>query len=299
MKPEKLEKLKKREKPEEVFRKDYADAYDLLYTDKDYEAECDIIEEVFRCSGNGSIRTILDLGCGTGNHVIPLAQRGYEVTGVDISPDMLRIARSKSDNFFGSVSTKQTRETKQTKETRKTRQTRETRKTAVISPVFIQGDVRSLDLGKNFDAVLMMFAVLGYQTTNDDLMATLRTVRRHLKAGGLFVFDVWYGPAVLTIRPSERVKVIPTAEDKIIRATSGDLDTFRHTCEVHYHVWQINGKTVVNETEEKHTMRYFFPQELSFLLSQSNLNLLDIFDFQEIGRVPTVQDWNVLCIGRG
>jgi len=254
-----------------VFCKGYADAYDLLYTDKDYEAECDMIEGVFRRYGDGAIKTILDLGCGTGNHSIPLAKRGYEVTGVDISPDMLAHAEKKSNSIFSSQP----------------------------QPVFIQGDVRTVDLSRQFDAVLMMFAVLGYQTTNDDALAALHTVRRHLKRGGLFVCDVWYGPAVLTIRPSERVKVIPTAEGKIIRATSGNLDTFRHICEVQYHVLQINGKQVLSESEEKHTMRYFFPQELCFFLSQVNLETLGLFDFKEMGRAPTDQDWNVICIGRG
>ena len=63
--------------------------------------------------------------------------------------------------------------------------------------------------GGKFDAALMMFAVLGYQVENDDVLAALRTARRHLEPGGLFIFDVWYGPAVLHQRPSERVKIIP------------------------------------------------------------------------------------------
>jgi len=93
-KPNRLEKPNKLNKPEKlvsVFRKEYADSYDLLYTDKDYKDECDMIEEVFTKYADGPIKSILDLGCGTGNHSIPLAQRGYEVTGVDISSDMLRI----------------------------------------------------------------------------------------------------------------------------------------------------------------------------------------------------------------
>ena len=53
----------------------------------------------------------------------------------------------------------------------------------------------------------MMFAVLGYQHTNADVLDALATARAHLDVGGLFAFDVWYGPAVLSERPSERVKV--------------------------------------------------------------------------------------------
>jgi len=255
-----------------VFGKEYADAYDLLYTGKDYNAECDMIEEVFKRYAVGPIKSILDLGCGTGNHAIPLAKRGYEVTGVDISPDMLRIAKEKISNFKPS--------------------------TFNFQPIFLQGDIRSLDLAKTFDAVLMMFAVLGYQVTNEDVLAALTSVRRHLRPGGLFICDVWWGPAVLTIRPSERVKVIPTEEGKIIRATSGKLDTFRHTCEVHYHVWQINGKQIISESEERHTMRYFFPQELAYFLSEAKLQLLALRAFEDLEKDPSEETWNVLPISK-
>jgi ubiquinone/menaquinone biosynthesis C-methylase UbiE len=52
----------------------YSDAYDLIYRDKDYNAECDLIERIFQTYSN-STRSVLDLGCGTGNHAFPLAQR--------------------------------------------------------------------------------------------------------------------------------------------------------------------------------------------------------------------------------
>lgn len=255
-----------------VFGQVYADQYDLLYGDKDYEAECDMLEEAFRRYGEGSIQTILDLGCGTGNHAIPLSQRGYQVTGVDISADMLEHARQKANSLSGSSSNR---------------------------PILTLGDVRSVDLGQQFDAVLMMFAVLGYQLTNEDVLAALRTVRRQLKPGGLFICDVWYGPAVLTIRPSDRVKVIPTADGKLIRATSGILDTYRHLCEVRYHLWRLSGNLVVSETDESHLMRYFFPQELALFLSQTQLALVDIHPFGNLDRAPEDDTWNVLMIGKG
>ncbi len=175
-----------------IFGKVYANQYDLLYTDKDYEAECDLIEEVFRKYGDGEIKTILDLGCGTGNHTIPLASRGYHVTGIDISEDMITHAQKKANSMLSALCS---------------------------VPVFIEGDVRSIDLQQQFDAVLMMFAVLGYQTTSEDVLAALNTVSRHLKPGGLFICDVWYGPAVLIQRPTERVKIMGLSD--IPKALSG------------------------------------------------------------------------------
>lgn len=253
---------------DKVFGQVYADQYDLLYTDKDYEAECDLIEDVFRKYGNGEIKTILDLGCGTGNHAIPMARRGYQVTGVDISEEMLACARAKSQSA-GSEGQN-----------------------------FLHGDVRSIDLHKQFDAVLMMFAVLGYQTTNDDVLAALNTASHHLKPGGLFICDVWYGPAVLMQRPTERVKIIPTPKGKIIRTASGHLDTFRHLCEVRYHILRIEDQWVVSENEEKHTMRYFFPQEIAILMHHADLKMADICAFGTLEHQPSEATWNVLVIAK-
>ncbi len=124
-----------------VFNQGYADQYDLLYGDKNYEAECNLLEQAFKKYGN-DVKTILDIGCGTGNHSIPLAHRGYQVTGVDLSENMLAHAREKAKSS-----------------------------NAPSSLAFFQGDARAVNLNQKFDAVLMMFAVLGYQLTNEDVLA--------------------------------------------------------------------------------------------------------------------------------
>src|SRR5258708_33753706 len=79
----------------QTFGSTYAQAYDLLYLDKDYTAECDLIENVFHRYGDKSISRVLDLGCGTGNHAFPLASRGYEVVGIEPSESMLAQAPTK------------------------------------------------------------------------------------------------------------------------------------------------------------------------------------------------------------
>jgi SAM-dependent methyltransferase len=166
------------------------------------------------------------------------------------------------------------------------------------SPSFVQGDARTVELNQKFDAVLMMFAVLGYQLTNEDVLAALNTVRKHLNPGGLFIFDVWYGPAVLSVRPSERIKVIPTANGKIIRAVSGSLDTARHLSEVKYRLWRIEGDKIISETEEAHQMRYFFPQELALMLSSCGLTLRNLTAFPSLESQADETTWNVLGISR-
>jgi len=255
----------------EIFGKNYADQYDNIYADKDYESESDLLKSIFLKQADSEIHTVLDLGCGTGNHAIPLAARGYSVTGVDTSEEMLSKARSKA--------------------------ILQTETSGMENLEFVKNDVRFLDLGRTFDAVIMMFAVLGYQLTNQDVSNTLRAVRRHLRPGGLFIFDVWYGPGVLVQQPSERVKITPIPNGSLIRTTSGELDIRHHLCEVHYQLWRIVGDQVMTSTKESHTMRYFFPMEIEQWLFCSDMVLESLTALPE--EKPEDQtSWNVLGIGR-
>jgi len=150
-----------------IFESDYADTYDIVYRDKDYAREVEAIGHLFERHRTGAIKSVLDLGCGTGRHAILLARSDLDVVGVDQSDAMLDHARKLAQEGKPGNSL-----------------------------TFLKGDVRDFDAGNTFDAALMMFNVLGYMTSNDDLLAALRSVRRHVRDGGLFVFDIWYGPAV-------------------------------------------------------------------------------------------------------
>ena len=253
----------------EPFGSIYADCYDAIYQEKDYQAECDLIERLFKTYGDGQIKTVLDLGCGTGNHALPLSIKGFEVIGVDRSESMLAQARKKA-----------------------------TRSSPAERDAFYQADIRSMDLGRRFDAVLMMFAVLGYQLENAEIMEVFRAARRHLNPGGLLLFDVWYGPAVLFQRPSERVKIIPTLTGKILRVSSSTLATSRHTCTVRYHVWKFAAERLLSEAEEEHTVRYFFPLELNLFLESTGFNPTRLGAFPDLERDPDEKSWNVLCVAR-
>lgn len=253
----------------EIFGTVYGDAYDLLYHDKNYGSECDLIERLLQTHGNGDFRSILDLGCGTGNHALPLARRGYEVVGVDRSADMLAHARIKAaDPEMNGKAT------------------------------FCQEDIRGLRLGRHFDAAVMMFAVLSYQLENGDVLSALRGARRHLRVGGLLLFDVWYGPAVLRQRASQRVKVIPTPRGQILRVASGVLDIDRHLCAVHYRVWQFEREKLVADAEEHHLVRYFFPRELDLFLESSGFAPIRLGAFPEFDRDPDETTWNILGLAR-
>lgn len=246
-----------------VFGSDYAAAYDDLYQDKDYVAECDLLERVFETYAPGPVRRVLDLGCGTGGHAVILANRGYAVVGVDRSAGMLERARARAS-----------------------------------SARFELGDLGSVNLGETFDAVLMMFAVLGYQVGNAEVLAAFASARRHAQPGTLLFCDVWYGPAVLAQRPVDRVKVIDNVGGQVIRVASGELDPLRDQCRVRYQLWRIEGGQVSAEVSEQHPMRYFFAPELELLLATAGFELVRLGAFPRLDDEPTEQTWNVAFVAR-
>ena len=243
----------------------YAQYYDILYQEKDYEGECDFLKQIFEVFSDNPILSILELGCGTGGHALPLARRGYDVTGVDCSEQMIAIAKTKATQ-------------------------------ANLSVEFQQGDIRNLELEQTFDAVISMFAVMSYQTTNDDLTTAFRTARHHLEPGGVFVFDAWFGPAVLTQRPSDRYKTIEVDGERIIRFASPVLDILQHTVQVNYKILRLRDDRVVDEVDESHLMRFLFPQEIAYYLAEAGFKLLKLCPFMELNRQPTEQDWNVTVV---
>lgn len=246
----------------------YAGFYDALYADKDYEAECDFLEAVFAECGVGPGASVLDLGCGTGGHVVPLARRGYDVTGVDRSASMVDRAQSKAgeaDTLAG----------------------------------FVIADIRALELGRTFDAVISMFAVVSYQLTDADVSSVFSSARRHLATGGVFVFDVWHGPAVLTQRPEVKTKTVAApGGDEITRTAHPTLDEDARTVEVVYDVVRTSAGVVVEHTSEAHIVRYFFADELRALLSEAGFGDITIGPFGEPDREPTVDDWNISVVAR-
>ena len=241
----------------------YAKYYDLLYNDKDYEAECDLVQDLLQKNSRGKVATILDAACGTGGHAVPLARRGYEITAFDVSPVMLQQARAKTTRV-----------------------------------AFHQMDLRTFDIGKEFDACLCMFAALNYLTRNSEILAALLNVRKHLKRDGLFVFDFWNGLAVLRILPETRVKTVMGDGVKVTRFVQPELDAFNHVCKSHYHLMVTKGDSLLEEVQETHEVRYFFPQEIAHYLEDAGFEVLQMSPFPELRGPVNETAWNVIAVAR-
>ena len=136
-----------------------AGLYDEFTYDVDYASWADFIELNFRRRGLPG-RTILDLACGTGSLTFELARRGYEMIGVDVSPDMLAIAADKNRDTDGTP------------------------------PLFLCQPMEKLDLYGTVDACVCCLDSINYVTDLRRLQKAFQRVHLFLAPGGLFIFDI-------------------------------------------------------------------------------------------------------------
>ena len=241
--------------------KNYAKYYDFIYQDKDYNRECNFIEEIFEITKKP--KKILEIGCGTGSYTKILLSRGYKVTAIDISDEMLKIAEKKCFTNF------------------------------------IRADIRTVKIDDKFDCCLAMFAVMGYIIKNREIIKTLINIRKHLKTNGIFIFDVWNGLSVMRILPEQRIKKVENDEVKIIRYAIPNLIAFEHICEVNYKVLILDKKEkTYHEINEKHIVRFYFPQEIIHYLENAGFEVLNICPFLDLNEKVDENVWNMCVITR-
>jgi SAM-dependent methyltransferase len=250
-----------------VFNELYADQYDLLYEAKDYATECDLVETAFAQVRSEGLKSVLDIGCGTGKHALELAKRGYEVVGVDLSKAMLAHARRSALAVADAQ-----------------------------RPKFLHGDAKDFETGQVFESAIMMFAVIGYLVKNDDVLTALRNIRRQLKLGAPFICDFWYGPSVLAQKPEDRVRVLDLPEGQVVRATTTTLDTLAHTADVSFRLWEIGNEKKARRSQEVHRLRYFFPEEMRLMMQVAGFEMNSITAFPSLTEVPSDTTWNALVV---
>lgn len=252
-----------------VFNSLYASHYDQIYLEKDYAGECNLILDAVSYFQKTPIRNVIDIGCGTGGHCLELATRGYEVTGIDLSTAMLGQAVNKASKLG-----------------------------IKNRPNFIHGDIRSFHTGSCYDLAIMMFAVVGYLTKNEDVLAGLRNIRSHLSPGGLLMFDFWYGPSVIAIKPSDRIRILEMDDTRVLRASSTTLNEVTHTADVNFKLWKLMNSKLIDEINEKHLLRYFFPQEIKFYLEISGFEVCDLSTFPNLKEPLSNKTWNAFMVAR-
>jgi SAM-dependent methyltransferase len=160
------------------------------------------------------------------------------------------------------------------------------------------GDLRDVRVGRSFDAVISLFHVISYQTDDEDLSAAFRTAAAHLQPGGLFLFDVWHGPAVLAQRPQVRVKEVADADRRVRRTATPTLDAAQSTVTVTYAMaceHLASGEKL--SFGEEHRLRYLFPEEIDRLAADAGFETLSSEEFLT-GAAPSPETWGVAYLLR-
>jgi len=212
-----------------------AHLYDLLYaaTGKDYAQESSDIHDLIeqRCRG---ARRLLDVACGTGGH-LRFLRRWYDVTGVDVDPGMLAQARSHLPDV-----------------------------------TLVEADMRTLALGRTFDAVLCLFSSIGDLRSGDELAAAVGAMSRHLNPRGVLIVDGWVRPDAW-ISGGRTETTVATAEDvKVVRMSRSRRRGVRTFLEMHHLVGTADG---IEYLVDHHELTLFSPSDYEAAFRGSGLDV--------------------------
>lgn len=229
---------------QQSFSQVYSHYYDLIYHEKDYKKEAvQINKRIHQYQKNA--KTILNIGCGTGNHDIQLARKDYQVTGIDSSTYMLKVAnKKKAKEEIGSIQ-------------------------------FMHKDICHDSFNEEFDVALSLFHVISYIITDNDLKSAFSNVYKSIRKGGLFIFDFWYAPGILANLPEHRMKLIEDGDVFIERHSYPEIDLKTNTVEVKFVLGIKNSKAEeVEMSSEIHRVRFYSIEEITSMLSAVGFEIL-------------------------
>jgi len=206
--------------------------YDLV--DAGYDEDRPVIEQWARLLGG----PLLDVACGTGRMAIPLAAQGYQVTGVDIVPEMIARARQKGA-------------------------------AQGVSVEWVVADARTFQLQQQFPFMYMVENAFQFFLTREDQEALLARVREHLHPEGCFLFET-RNPSPRNLFEARRPGLQPfTTPDGGQLTIADDQPKYDPITQIQhctsYYRWRHPGGQLVEKTKRT-ALRYVFPQELEALL---------------------------------
>ena len=228
-----------------------------LYTGaEEYDLENGLVDDslpFYSAIARASDGPALDLACGTGFLTIPLAQLGLDMTGVDRAPEMLDLARRKSE---------------------------------ALKIHWVLGDILTLDLRARFRLITLTGNAFQEFLTRADQERLLDTVRRHLAPDGVFAFETRFPraselltPAALTGDWSEETiwrRHLDARGETVTVSTAQRHDALRQTVEyVIFRRWDEGGRAEVRE--ETSTLRLVYPQEMDALLHYNGVAIRDAY----------------------
>ena len=205
--------------------------------------------DFYRAEADQQGGCVLELGCGTGHKLIPIASDGHPCTGLELSSDMLTEAQRKADE-------------------------------RALAVEWVRGDMRDFDLGRTFDLVIIAANSLLHLHETADLLSCLRSVRAHLAPGARFVFDV-FNPSVRLLADADGVRrtrdVLSFVDPDRGNVRVDVAETYDAAAQVTRGTWHFSTDVEPDFVVAPLELRSIFPQELPLLLSLGGLQLVERF----------------------
>ena len=246
----------------------HAELYDLFYADKPYEVEAAFVDKCLREYSSGPTHSLLELACGTGTHALQLEKCGYQIVATDYSKDMIERARQKAAETSSEVD-------------------------------FRLQDMTRLDVsGAPFDAAICLFDAIGYVGTNDSLTNVFRGVQKHVRPGGLFIFEFWHAAAMLRHYDPVRVKRFQTGDSLILRVSETTLDYANQLGQILYSIYELKSDGTYSSLTERQTNRYFMVQEMAAWLSFTGFTPLKWFAGFTDDETISDETWHIVAVAR-
>lgn len=233
----------------------FASIYDIFMSNVEYDKWIDYIQEIWeknRCKPN----LIAELGCGTGNITQRLAQKGYDMIGIDISEDMLSEAKQKAE--------------------------REN-----LNILYILQDMREFELYGTVDCILALCDSLNYITETEDLLQVFQLVNNYLEPGGLFLFDINTEYKFETIF-AQNVFAETTENAAYIWENFYDKEEKINEFYMNFFVQLSDG--TYRRDEEFHCERAYGLKEIKTLLTESGLEFVCAYDAYTFEKPKTTSE---------
>ena len=219
----------------------FAYIYDELMNDINYKEIVDYIEEIFK-NNNLKPELVLDLACGTGTITTELALRGYDMIGVDISPDMLEVAQEKATA------------------------------NNLEKTLYLCQDMKEFELYGTVDAITCMFDSLNYINYYNDIKKIFKLVNNYLNHGGVFIFDM------NTIHKLSKVlgeNTFSYATNNITYIWENEYNLRKRTCDFYLTFFVKEESGLYEKFEEQHTEKGYTIEAIEEALSYAGLKLVN------------------------
>jgi SAM-dependent methyltransferase len=253
---------------ETIFGDIYSKYYNLLYNKKDYAKEFNYITSIINIyypSQKGHKNpTILDIGCGTGKHLKLFKDTGYTVFGIDLSENMLATAQKHLNQ----------------------------KKNLVCS------SASNFKFHTKFDVIISLFHVMSYQTGIGDLEKVFENIKNHLADNGIFIFDFWYGPAVLSDPPVVRIKRLENEKIRLTRIAEPRIYYNDNIVDVKYEMILEDKDThIIEKINEIHKMRYLFLPEIKKIAADTDFAFINSYHWLSLSPLSEKSWYGLAVLG--